>query len=70
LKEIVKLKDKRMRVLEIVLAIAFPPIAVLIRWGMGKKFFINVFLTILGYIPGVIHALGLVAKPKSEPISA
>jgi uncharacterized membrane protein YqaE (UPF0057 family) len=59
-----------MRLLEIVLAVVFPPIAVLIRWGLGKKFFINVFLTILGYIPGVIHALGLVAKPKSELINA
>jgi uncharacterized membrane protein YqaE (UPF0057 family) len=55
-----------MRVLEIILAIAFPPIAVLMRWGFGKKFFISVLLTMLGYFPGVVYSLGLVAKPKHE----
>jgi uncharacterized membrane protein YqaE (UPF0057 family) len=59
-----------MRVLEIILAITFPPIAVLMRWGFGKKFFINILLTMLGYFPGMIHALGLVAKPKSELTNA
>jgi uncharacterized membrane protein YqaE (UPF0057 family) len=55
-----------MRALEIILAIVFPPLAVLVRWGAGKKFFINLLLTMLGYFPGVVHALGLVAKPKEE----
>jgi uncharacterized membrane protein YqaE (UPF0057 family) len=55
-----------MRALEIILAIVFPPLAVLVRWGAGKKFFINILLTMLGYFPGVVHALGLVAKHKEE----
>lgn len=32
-----------------------PPLAVAIRFGIGKDFFINVFLTICGYIPGHGH---------------
>jgi len=29
---------------------------------MGKHFWINIFLTILGYIPGIIHAVWAIAK--------
>ncbi|MBA3472594.1 MAG: YqaE/Pmp3 family membrane protein [Rubrobacter sp.] len=29
---------------------------------MGKQFWINVLLTILGYIPGIIHAVWVIAK--------
>ena len=54
-----------MRALEIILAILFPPLAVLIRWGFGKKFGIDFVLTLLGYFPGVVYALGLIAKPKN-----
>lgn len=32
-----------------------PPLAVAIRFGIGKDFFINVILTICGYIPGHLH---------------
>jgi len=28
----------------------------------GKQFWINVLLTILGYIPGIIHAVWVIAK--------
>ncbi|TKY84763.1 hypothetical protein EX895_005843 [Sporisorium graminicola] len=33
----------------------FPPLAVAVRFGIGKDFFINVLLTICGIIPGHIH---------------
>jgi uncharacterized membrane protein YqaE (UPF0057 family) len=29
---------------------------------MGKHFWINVVLTILGYIPGIAHAVWVIAK--------
>lgn len=32
-----------------------PPIAVLIRFGLGLDFLINVILTIAGYFPGHAH---------------
>jgi uncharacterized membrane protein YqaE (UPF0057 family) len=29
---------------------------------LGKHFWINVLLTILGYIPGIIHAIWVISK--------
>ena len=44
----------------ILLAVLLPPLAVLIRVGFTAHFWINVVLTILGYVPGQIHALWVV----------
>ncbi len=30
--------------------------------GIGKHFRINILLTILGYIPGIVHAVWVIAK--------
>jgi uncharacterized membrane protein YqaE (UPF0057 family) len=43
--------------LKIILAFLLPPLAVALEYGIGGKFWVNVLLTLLGYIPGVIHAL-------------
>jgi hypothetical protein len=32
------------------------------RSCFGKQFWINLLLTILGYIPGVVHAVWVIAK--------
>lgn len=32
-----------------------PPVAVLIRFGIGRDFFINILCTICGYFPGHFH---------------
>lgn len=44
-------------ILKIIIAIILPPLAVALSSGIGKDFFINVLLTLLGWIPGVIHAI-------------
>ncbi|KAG9290302.1 hypothetical protein G9A89_007033 [Geosiphon pyriformis] len=49
-------------VLEILVAILFPPAAVLMVAGCGADFCINIGLTILGYIPGHIHAFYILYK--------
>ena len=49
-------------VLRIVAAILLPPLGVFLQVGIGKHFWINVLLTILGYIPGIIHAVWVIAK--------
>lgn len=46
-----------MSVLTIVLSILLPPLAVFLQKGLGSDFLINVLLTLLGWLPGVIHAL-------------
>ncbi|RWW33576.1 hypothetical protein BHE74_00010827 [Ensete ventricosum] len=43
--------------LEVILAILLPPVGVFLRYGIGEEFWIDLLLTILGYIPGIIYAL-------------
>jgi uncharacterized membrane protein YqaE (UPF0057 family) len=46
----------------IVVAILLPPLGVFLQVGIGTPFWINVLLTILGYIPGIVHAVWVIAK--------
>jgi len=48
--------------LKILLAVFLPPLGVLMEVGFTKHFFINIVLTILGFIPGIIHAVYIIAK--------
>ena len=50
--------------LKIVCAIFLPPVAAFLQVGFGKHFWINIVLTILGIIPGIVHAVWIVAKEK------
>lgn len=40
----------------IVFTILLPPLGVLLGKGFGWAFIINILLTLLGYVPGLIHA--------------
>jgi uncharacterized membrane protein YqaE (UPF0057 family) len=48
--------------LRIIIAILLPPLGVFLQVGFGKQFWINILLTILGYIPGIVHAIWVIAK--------
>jgi uncharacterized membrane protein YqaE (UPF0057 family) len=49
-----------------ILAIILPPVAALIKVGCTTHFWINILLTLLGWLPGCIHALWLIwAGPSS-----
>ena len=48
-------------VLKIILAVILPPLGVFFEVGLGKHFWINVLLTIFGYIPGITHAVYIIA---------
>ncbi|SDL96155.1 Uncharacterized membrane protein YqaE, homolog of Blt101, UPF0057 family [Catalinimonas alkaloidigena] len=54
-----------MSIIEVILAIFLPPVAVALRFGLGGKFWLNVLLTIIGIIPGVIHAFYVLSKPAT-----
>ncbi|KAK7380762.1 hypothetical protein VNO78_33281 [Psophocarpus tetragonolobus] len=43
--------------LEVILAILLPPVGVFLRYGCGVEFWIDLILTLLGYIPGIIYAI-------------
>lgn len=51
-----------MDVLRIIVAILLPPLGVFLQVGLGKHFWINIILTLLGYIPGIVHAIWVIAK--------
>ena len=46
-----------MDVIRIVFAILLPPVGVFLQVGLGLQFWVNILLTLLGYIPGLIHGL-------------
>lgn len=45
-----------MSLLMILLTIFLPPVAVAVKQGIGVQFLINLVLTLIGWLPGVIHA--------------
>ena len=51
-----------MELLRIILSVIIPPLGVFMTVGLGKHFWINILLTLLGYIPGLVHAVYIVAK--------
>lgn len=48
-------------IIKIILAVILPPLGVLLEVGFGKHFWINIILTLLGFIPGIIHAIYIIA---------
>lgn len=51
-----------MDLLRIIAAVVLPPLGVFLQEGIKKRFWINVLLTLLGYVPGVIHAIYVILK--------
>ncbi len=49
-------------IVKIILAIVLPPVGVFLEVGLTKHFFINILLTLLGYIPGIVHAVWIIAR--------
>jgi len=49
-------------VLKILLAILLPPVGVLLEVGLGLHFWLNIVLTLFGYIPGIIHAVYIILR--------
>ncbi|MGL6337847.1 MAG: YqaE/Pmp3 family membrane protein [Waterburya sp.] len=45
---------------KIIFAIVLPPVGVFLSVGIGSAFIINVLLTLLGWLPGIIHALWVI----------
>jgi uncharacterized membrane protein YqaE (UPF0057 family) len=47
--------------LRVVLSVLIPPLGVFLQVGFGLQFWLNILLTLLGYIPGLIHAIWIIA---------
>lgn len=48
--------------IKILLAVILPPLGVFVEVGFSKHFWLNILLTIFGFIPGIIHAVYVIAK--------
>jgi uncharacterized membrane protein YqaE (UPF0057 family) len=55
-----------MTLLRIVLAILLPPVGVFLTYGIGPTLLINILLTLLGWLPGSIHAVWAIAKHEQN----
>lgn len=51
-----------MDIFRIILAVVFPPLGVFLQAGLSGQFFLNILLTLLGYIPGIIHAIWIISR--------
>lgn len=51
-----------MDVLRVFFSVLIPPLGVFLEVGLGGQFWLNVLLTLLGYVPGLVHAIWIIAK--------
>lgn len=51
-----------MSLFRLIISIFIPPLGVFLTVGLGGAFWLNILLTILGYFPGIIHAVWVIAK--------
>lgn len=55
-----------MDIIRIIFAVILPPLGVFLQVGLGAQFWINILLTLLGYLPGIIHAVWIIATRGPE----
>ncbi|WP_107713083.1 YqaE/Pmp3 family membrane protein [Oceanicaulis sp.] len=51
-------------ILRLILAILLPPLGVFFQVGLGLHFWLNIVLTLFGYVPGIIHAVWIIATRR------
>ncbi|MEL6401592.1 MAG: YqaE/Pmp3 family membrane protein [Leptolyngbyaceae cyanobacterium] len=51
-----------MDILRLIAAILLPPLGVFLQVGLSGQFWLNLVLTLFGYIPGIIHAVWIILK--------
>lgn len=54
--------------IRILFSILLPPLGVFLQVGIGFHFWLNILLTLFGYIPGIVHAIWIIATrgPRSR----
>lgn len=58
-----------MKAVRFLLGLLVPPLGVFLTVGVGPTLLINVLLTVLGWLPGSIHAIWVIAK-REEALDA
>lgn len=55
-----------MKLVRIITAIVLPPLGIFLTVGVGPTLLINILLTLLGWLPGAIHALWVILKHEEN----
>ncbi|MCL4103735.1 UNVERIFIED_CONTAM: hypothetical protein GTU68_059814 [Idotea baltica] len=56
--------------IRIIAAIFLPPLGVFLQVGLGKHFWINILLTLLGFLPGIVHAFYIILSRGDSEVTA
>ncbi|MBW6392413.1 MAG: YqaE/Pmp3 family membrane protein [Halomonas sp.] len=48
--------------IKMIFALLLPPVGVFLEVGLKGHFWLNILLTILGFIPGILHAFYVILK--------
>ncbi|AFY73887.1 uncharacterized Blt101-like protein [Synechococcus sp. PCC 7502] len=52
--------------MKLILGILLPPLGVFLTYGFSSTLLINIALTLLGWIPGSIHAVWAITKHQEQ----
>ncbi len=55
-----------MKLVRFLLGIVLPPVGVFLTYGISTTLVINILLTLLGWVPGIIHAVWAIAKYEEK----
>lgn len=56
------MESRPLDIVRILLSILLPPVGVFLQVGIGLHFWLNILLTLCGYLPGIVHALWVIIK--------
>lgn len=59
-----------MKLLQLIACILLPPLGVFLTVGVSSALIINILLTILGIVPGIIHAVWIYSKQAEKEANA
>ena len=62
----VKSQNETDDTIALILAIFLPPLGVAVKRGINIQLFINIFLTMFGWLPGIVHALYIILKDRVD----
>ena len=57
-----KTVNSRVINMKLILGILLPPLGVFLAYGFSVTLLINIGLTLLGWVPGIIHAVWAISK--------
>lgn len=55
-----------MKLIRFALGIFLPPVGIFMTYGVSTTLLINILLTLLGWVPGSIHAVWAIAKHEEK----